>query len=101
MYKSQVQIQRIWLSISIKMSQTSYHCEITTSEKTMHVFGTVMSHSDEGVLIDLWCPEEPCLAQKVIVSQYNIQETVEELLRERMERLIASDSPYTIQLLSY
>lgn len=43
---------------------TSYHYEIITSERIMHVFGTVMSHSDESVLMDLWCPEEPCLTQK-------------------------------------
>ena len=96
MYKSQVQIQRIWLSISIKMSQTSYHFEITTSERIIHVFGTIMSHSDEGVLIDLWCPEEPCLTQRINISKQDIGGAIEALLQDCLEKAFISERPFSI-----
>ena len=80
---------------------TSYHYEIITSERIMHVFGTVMSHSDESVLMDLWCPEEPCLTQKVNVACHNIRENVEVLIQERMRSLFVAERMYTISCISY
>jgi hypothetical protein len=65
----------------------------------MFVFGTVMSHSDEGVHIDMWCPEEPCLTQRTIVTQQDMGGAIEALLRECLERSFGSEKPYTIQLL--
>lgn len=80
---------------------TFYHFKITTSERIMHAFGTVMSHSDEGVLIDLWCPEEPRLTQRVFVSHQNIREAFEALIREQMKKTLFLEREFTIQLLSY
>lgn len=66
----------------------------------MHVFGTVMLRSEEGVLVDLWCPEEPCLTQGVIVAHQDIGGAIENLLQECMEKSFVSEKPYTIRVLS-
>ena len=80
--------------------QTSYHFKITSSERIMHVFGTVMSHSDEGVHIDLWCPEEPCLTQRIIVTQQDIGGVIEALLRECLDRSFGLENLVSIKLLT-
>ena len=67
----------------------------------MHVFGTTMSHSDEGVLIDLWCPEEPCLTQRVNVSYQDIRETIKALIRAQMEKIFDSERVFSVQFLLY
>mgnify|MGYP007069834246 CR=1 FL=1 len=79
---------------------TSYHFKITTSERIMHVFGTVMSHSDEGVVMDLWCPEEPCLTQRTIVIQQDMGGAIQVLLRECLERKFGLENLVSIKLLS-
>lgn len=66
--------------------KSSYHFEITTSEKTMEVFGTVMSRTPESVVLDLWCPEEPRLNQKITTTIDDIPKTVETLLRKNLEQ---------------
>ena len=78
---------------------TSYHFEITTSKRAMHVFGTVMSHSDEGTWVDIWCPEEPSLTQRIRVSHQDIWGAVEVLVRERMETAFASEKPFSFRCL--
>ena len=78
---------------------TSYNFKITTSERILFIFGTVMSRTDEGILIDLWCPEEPCLSQRITVARENIREAVKAVLRERLEGLCASEKPFSIQSL--
>ncbi len=80
---------------------TSYHFEITTSERKMHVFGTIMSYSDDGVLVDLWCPEEPCFSQRVSVSYQDTREAIEALIQERMANTFFSKGDFTIRFLSY
>ena len=80
--------------------QTSYHFKITTSERIMHVFGTVMSHSDEGVHIDLWCPEEPRLNQRITTTNADIPQAIETLLLENLKQMIPTEN-YSIQYLSY
>ncbi len=80
---------------------TSYHFEITTSERIMHVFGTVMSHSDESIMIDLWCPEEPRMTQRVNISHQDVRKAIEALLQERMEKTFISEGEFAIRFLSY
>lgn len=80
---------------------TSYHFEITTSERVVHVFGTIMSHSDESVWADLWCPEEPCFTQRIRVSYQDTQEAIEALIRERMKNFFFSEGKCVIRLLLY
>ncbi len=65
--------------------KSSYHFEITTSEKTMEVFGTVMSRTPESVVLDLWCPEEPRLNQKITTTIESIPKTVETLIHNNFE----------------
>ena len=79
------------------MNTTSYNFKITTSERIMFVFGTVMSRSDEGTLIDLWCPEEPCLTKKITVEQEDIGDALKALLREHLEGLYAAETPFSIE----
>ena len=67
----------------------------------MHVFGTVMSHSDEGALVDLWCPEEPCFTQKVSVSCQDTRKAIEALIEERILGSFFSEGEFTIRFLSY
>lgn len=76
---------------------TSYNFKITTSERIMYVFGTVMSWSDEGTLVDLWCPEEPCLSQRITVTQEGVLEAIKTLLRERLEQVCAFEKPFSFQ----
>lgn len=66
--------------------KSSYRFEIATAERTLEVFGTVMSRTSEGVMLDLWCPEEPCLNQKITTIIDDIPKTVEALLRENLEQ---------------
>lgn len=66
----------------------------------MHVFGTVMSQSNEGVLVDLWCPEEPCLTQRTIVTQKDIGRAIEALLRECLDRSFGLENLVSIKLLT-
>jgi hypothetical protein len=80
-------------------ANTTYQFEITTSERIMQVFGTVMSHSDEGVLIDLWCPNEPCFSQRVNISCPDIREAIVTLIQERMKISFVSEGKYTIRFL--
>ncbi len=80
---------------------TSYHFEITTSERIMNVFGTVMSHTDVSVLVDLWCPEESCFTQRVNVYHQDIREVVEALIQEKMVKSFFSEGKFVIRLLSY
>ena len=74
---------------------TSYHFKITSSERIMHVFGTVMSRSDEGTWVDIWCPEEPSLTQRIRVSHQDIQDAIELSVRERMEKAFTSEKPFS------
>lgn len=67
----------------------------------MHVFGTVMFHSDDGVLVDLWCPEEPCVTQRAKVSNQDTREAIETLIRERMAKAFLTEENFTINFLSY
>ena len=83
----------------MRMNTTSYNFKITTSERIMFVFGTVMSRSDEGTLIDLWCPEEPCLTKKITVEQEDIGDALNALLREHLEGLYATETPFSIEYL--
>ena len=78
---------------------TSHNFEIATSERILFIFGTIMFHTDEGTLIDLWCPEEPCLSQRITVDNENIAEAVKAVLRESLEVLCASDMPFSIESL--
>ena len=69
-------------------SKSSYRFEIATSEKTLEVFGTVMSRTPEGVVLDLWCPEEPRLNQKITTTIIDIPKAVEYLLHENLEKIL-------------
>lgn len=79
------------------LSEAYYNFKITSSERIMYVFGTVMSHSDEGILVDLWCPEEPGLSQRIMIAQEDVLEAIKTMLRERMEQVCASEKPFFVQ----
>lgn len=81
-------------------ADTTYQFEIVTPERIMSVFGTVMSHSGDGVLIDLWCPDEPRFSQRSIISNSGIREGIETLIKYTMEKLFFSEDSYTIKLIS-
>lgn len=85
--------------MTMRIVTTSYNFKITTSERIMYVFGTIMFRTDEGTLIDLWCPEETCLSQRITVAHENIAEAVKTVLRESLEGLCVSDKPFSIEAL--
>ena len=85
--------------MTMRIVTTSYNFKITTSERIMYVFGTIMFRTDEGTLLDLWCPEETCLSQRITVDNENIAEAVKAVLRESLEVLCASDMPFSIESL--
>lgn len=82
-------------------STTSYHFKIITSDEIMEVFGTVMSRTPESIVLDLWCPEEPRLNQRITTTNSNIPETVENLLRKEIEQFMPKGNGFSIQYLAY
>lgn len=80
---------------------TSYHFKITTSNEIMEVFGTVMSRTAEGVVLDIWCPEEPRLNHRITTATTDIPKEVETLLREDLEKTLPSGRCFSIRYLSY
>ena len=80
---------------------TSYHFEIITSNEIMEVFGTVMSRTPEGIVLDIWCPEEPRLNYRITTTKANIPKMMEALLGEDLERILPADSCFSILYLSY
>jgi hypothetical protein len=80
---------------------TFYHFEITTSERVINVFGTVMFHTDVSVLVDLWCPEEPYFTQRAEFSSQETQHAIEALIQKKMVKSCFSEGKFVIRLLSY
>ena len=65
----------------------------------MFVFGTVMYHTGEETVVDLWCPEEPRLTKKITVGQEDIGDALKTLLRKHLEGLYATETPFSIEYL--
>lgn len=84
----------------MNQTKTSYHFKITTSEEIIHVFATVMSHADEETLLDLWCPEEPRLNQRITTMRSGIPQALETMLCENLNQIMPAGS-YSIRYLSY
>ena len=82
-------------------SKTSYHFEITTSDAIMEVFGTVMSYTPEGIVLDIWCPEEPRLNHRITTKNDNNPQTIEALLHEDLKQMNLTENNYLIHCLSY
>ena len=89
-----------------QLRTSSYRFEIATSEKTLEVFGTVMSRTPKGVVLDLWCPEEPRLNQKITTTIEDIPKVVETILHDNLEKCLSfteskntkTDAPNWIEL---
>lgn len=79
---------------------TSYHFKITTSDAILEVFGTVMFRASDGIVLDLWCPEEPRLNQRITTTNADIPQAIETLLQENLKQMIPTEN-YSIQYLSY
>lgn len=84
----------------MNQTKTSYHFKITTSEEIIHVFATVMSHADEETLLDLWCPEEPRLNQRITATCASIPQSIETMLYENLNQIMPAGS-YSIRYLLY
>ena len=79
----------------------SYHFKITTSDEIMEVFGTIMSHTPEGYVLDLWCPEEPRLNHRITLTTTDIPQAIEALLQNDLETILPLGSRFLIRYLSY
>ena len=88
-------------SFAMTNCPTSYHFEITTPDEIMEVFGTVMSHSPEGVVLDLWCPEEPCLNHRITTTGENIPQVVKTLLQDDLAKMLPEKNGFSIRYLPY
>lgn len=86
--------------ITMSQLKTSYHFKITTSDAILEVFGTVMYRISEGVVLDLWCPEEPRLNQRTTTTNTDIPQVIETLLRESLNQMMSVEN-YSIRYLSY
>lgn len=84
----------------MSQSKTSYHFEITNSEEIIHVFATIMSHSHDETLMDLWCPEEPRLNQRITTMHSDIPQAIETMLFNNLNQIMPAGS-YSIRYLSY
>ena len=80
---------------------TSYHFEIITSNEIMEVFGTVMSRTPEGIVLDIWCPERPCLNHRITTTKANIPQLMDALLRDNLAAILPSESCFSLRYLPY
>jgi hypothetical protein len=82
-------------------SKTSYHFKIIASDVVMEVFGTVMSRTPEGIVLDIWCPEEPRLNHRITLAVTNIPQMLEDWLRDNLETILPSGNCFALRYLLY